>query len=541
MGNEPETSVNFITPRVWLWLVESGLAHEQDLKKKYKTSTGPLNSFPAETSNTLPVFDYIKGKQKIVISVFKNKVNLRRFTMDFDAVRTYFQFARTKQCSNLYIAYYGLIVLLSNEKQAAAQIVSDSGKPALEVLAQLQIDYKRLRLKLITETYKELCKEPAIDSLLDMANRCWDRQTLALMSPETWNLTFSSHFIRNYIKKHLPPMETFQMELEENEGVQIALLKTLIAHLSNPNEPNLKIPLNLSTMKVAVPLGEGEYGPYLSIEELNDYLIGLFEPLFVNLSYFFQHMYPSQIIQHSNSTAHENILRCRQTTPVALICVYSLSKQLRSTEFIEEINALVKAKKEAEIKHEEFYVPEISSSLYSVMLYHMESLEKAIGFGGAYKPNSKNCSEKDKGIENLKANLIYLTASTIYTTNQQLVIRSNVYKLANFLQFYGTWQEVEPMIRDVVKQLSSLFPPTQMGQVVYKILCEAAEISTAPVKAMLDKFKKDCFGEHNNVIREALKPYLLQEQRLIENRRNRYPGLKAADSSNNNSSNEMKD
>lgn len=529
---EPETSVTFIAPRVWLWLVESGIAHEQDLKKCYKTWTGPLDSFPAETSSVLPVFDYVQGQNKIVIGVFKNKVNLRRFTMDFDAVKTYFQLARTKKCSNLYIAYYGLIVLLSDEKKAAAQIVADCKKPALEVLKQLQEDYKRLRSKLKKEVYSELRKEGAIDSLLDMANRCWDRQTLALMSPETWNLTFSPHFIKNYIKKHLPSMESFQMEIEDNEGMQIAILRALIQHLASPHEA-LVIPLSMSTLKVAVPVGDS-YGPYLSIEELNDYLIGLFEPLFVNLSYFFQHMFPSQIIQHSNNRAHENLLRCRQVTPIALNCVYSLSKQIRSTEFIDEINTLVKAKKEAEVKHEEFYIPEISSALYSVMLYHMKELEKSIGFGGAYKPNPRNCSEKDRGIENLRENLIYLTASTIYTTDQQLVVRSHTNRIANMLTFCGTWQQVEPLVREMVRDLSGLFEPAQMGQVVYKILNDVASISSAPVKAMIDKFKKDCFGDPD-VYRNALKPYLVQEQRLIESRRNRYPALKAADS------HEMKD
>ena len=115
---QPETSVNFISPRVWKWLVESGEAHEAALEATYQLMKVGADEFVLDSASQLVVHSWIKedNSRKFVVCVNTNKVKLRKYTMDMFCVQKYFEMKLEKVSSdNWYYPYYGLIILLKSE------------------------------------------------------------------------------------------------------------------------------------------------------------------------------------------------------------------------------------------------------------------------------------------------------------------------------------------------------------------------------------------------------------------------------------------
>lgn len=535
---QPETSVNFISPRVWKWLVDSGEAHEASLKSTYSLMKINADEFLDDGISQIVVHSWIKDNHKFVVLVNKNKVKLRKYTMDFFCVQKYFEMKLEKiQSDNWYYPYYGLIILLRSETQAAAQIYQDfkerlsPNATEEQVLRCLQQDYDRVRLYLRYTAYKELRKYPTIANLIELLRKEWDRQCLVLTAPDKWKLAFTGPMIKEYIEKHLPKMEDLIVKnaepgLETNSARSI--ITTLINHLSS-DDPQVKLPYQMSKVQIAVRLENGYYSSFMNIQELHNYLIGLFEPLFIKLSFFSQHMFPGAVIRISDNKLHNNLKKCWEICPEAIRCVYSLSKHLRSAEFVQEVANMVKAKVECESRGIEPDIPVIAKLFYSECIYHLQNMEQIMGESTHNNINPENCSEKDRALDRLQNNLKYLTQSRIYTTDQKQVIERQVRFIGNMLRYASSHKIMPRLFEGLYTDLAPLFDPGQLTDEIYNVLNQVMKEAESPtVTTIILQFKKACeeaaknkdhpLLKENPLFKIITKKVLLESSRLAQDR-----------------------
>lgn len=560
---EPETSPNFIRPRVWEWLVGSGEDNLKRLDETIEILEGKPDEFYLETQELMPVLNVVKNEVQYVYCVKKEKVDLRRYTMDFDCVRHYFLFRNGGEVNNWFLLFHALIVLFRREQEAAAKLVEhyretvDEKASNQQVLTALQLDYDQFRGMLKTDVYEHLKSFRAIDGMIVNAQQKWDRHSLALMTSVTWNRMFNLSFIKSYLKKELPLATTFLMQkqmvnceyqsVDDVETVRI-ILNHLCEHLSTPGSYVLKGPFEWNCLQIAVPTKDG-FTPYMGITDLNDYLISRFEPIFVGLSSFFQHLFPCAVIQHSSNRQHIKILEAQKTTPVALDMIYSLSKDINSEKFVEEVEQMVKVKQLCDQRREEFKIPELTMSMYAVVLFKLQEMDRDLHVSRAYQTNMENCSDKDRQIEMLKSNLEYICKDPIYNPNQRSKIQEQTNYLENSLTYLNSHKEMPQLILHIVNELRALFDSKQLLRALRGILETVENRTINPVvRTIIGKFKMDCTQYNNNnnnnnnnkliaQVCKDLSPFYLMEQKNKKMHQEKYLLLKAEPSNNNNNSN----
>jgi hypothetical protein len=530
---EPETSVNFIHPRVWHWLVQSGSSFDTRqlglvLKHQYIPVAKTMKYFTvSETPEELPVYDFQdKVNQRwVVFSVHKPILGVHKYTMDYDAIQKYCKLLckkHTDEPLNWYIFYYALIVLTRSERKAAYQITKDyciyTGKElscsielCTEVLTLLQQDYTQLRETIKTKDYTFLCKHTSIRNMIEQAKNSWDRQSYTIISPPVWHNVFNSTYLQNYILQHSPPLKEYKIEqLKPNsnneeyieatafltEELQ-SIFELLLDHYTTGNTDPLVIPFKWGTLRISIPiLNEAKdeiiaWGPALNLTQYNDYLISLFEPLFVKLSYFFQHMFPAAVIVDPCNKQHESLTQARNVGPHGLDVIYSLCKQIRHAEFITEVQNLINLKQVVEKQGQVFEVPPLLEMLYNIVLYQMDKMDTCLGRNTVYQTNLENCSEKDRGIEMLRKNLQGLCRdSTIFSINQQQIIHKSVRYLTNSLLF--NTKSAEQAVYRIFNDLIPNFEPEQITKVMYQIIQQVFRSRNPIVLTRLQGFKSEC-------------------------------------------------
>lgn len=580
---EPETSVNFISNRVWDWLVASGKdAALATLNGAYEIVTMELKQGEQITLNNnedvLHVYQGVTTNKRTgnrTLKAFRVKLQktvlIRECTMDFDAVRHYAQFKVHQsgfEAANLnwYVLFYALILLTRSEKKAAALITTEmnsffGGQPRTnaQVLAKVQQDYNKLRQDIKTSMYEYLKKEPAISALISLALERWDRKTHAIIDAVAWDRRFDSTFVKNYVRKNLPDLTKAKLRRLKRRTVDVyedvtqtafeglnTLIDMLCKHLATPGSRSITLILDVANLQVSLPIKSNQYTPYMNVSEFNLYLINLFEPLLIRLSYVFQHLFPPAVIVDPFGKQHQNITEARNETPVALSLVYSISKQMRSAEFINEVQGQLNAKKAAEAQGKVYKVPELAVMQYSSVLYQMAKMEEFLGKNSMYQTNLNNCSERDRGIESLKANLMELCTDTIYTINQSTVITRSIKLLSNALLMH--FKGIEPVLQEIIIHLMTEFTYKEIGTVILRILNEVAQVHPT-VRTKIQMFKRSCieFNPHHhnnnhNDFGNAIK-LQLQTSLMEEYQKPSYAiqaaGTTSSSSSNNNNNNAM--
>ena len=504
---EPETSVSFIHPRVWEWLVDSGKeTAEFTLNKSFKlevTTLEPNQHFTvSDNEQGVVVLSRVlvksRNKQRTlkVIRVLKNQVALHRYTMDFDCVRSWFETTDYSSVENWYVLFYGLIVLVRSEKKAAALITAAYQKqfPEQSALPQLQRDYKRLREKIKNSMYQDLKKEPSLDALISIAKETWDRKSHCLISPESWRRTFSDAFVKQWVRGRLHHRTSWRAQRQQEDvtgpdvvAASMILVDEICKHLADPESTGIKVTTEVGSLYISVPQ-EGGYTDYLSPQQLCLYVIGLFEPLMVKLSYLFQHMFPPAVILDPCNQQHQNLTAARNVSPHALGLVYSMSKGIRNEDFVQEVHTLLAKKQEAAARGEVFEVPALASMLYNTVLYHMQNMDEYLGKSKIYQTNLQNCSEKDKGIEQLKDDLRLLCTDTIFSVNQNHVIKRCVNIMSNTLDYNG--KHIEEALRMCLNELLCYYNATMIPGVMFQIMDSVAAMKPL-LRARVNKYKTE--------------------------------------------------
>lgn len=553
---EPETSVNFITPRVWNWLIESGKTGGTEvITKQIKTvSAKGVKSldyiFPATNSDINVIYKYhtqnaADGTYNISMVGLdkKNGVQLKPYTMEYDCVYQLLKYRATRDFTNVkinwYIVFYAFIVLSNNESKGAyltftwCNNLQTTLKLATisrnELLTIIQHDYDQLRIDIKNKMYPELIQvSPVIDALINIAKTSWDRSSLHAFNEDTWyKNTFNEMFIKKYIKERLPDINEIQIwkeSIEEKKqdeydnvtDTEYGVMKMVLTELYRRNVTDteygvIKIVLTELYRHLSDRKSTGIYIPaewkyfrfrfqgsnYMNIQQFNKYFIDLFQPVFIKLSYLFQHLFPASVIVNPKSRQYESLTQARNIAPQALALTYTIAKDIRDIRFIKEVQDLVERKEYIESTGGVFKLPELTDMLYNIVLYQMNSMQDMLNTGEDYQINLTNCVERDRGIEMLKQNLLKICTDSMFAVNQTAVIQHSVQFLISSLRFYKKWSAIPHVLKHIIEELMKAFKTDQVVHVFYMILDEASNYSNE-IKTHINYFKESCQANTND-------------------------------------------
>lgn len=534
---EPEYSPSFIEPRVWNWMVQRCFHNPiTNLFSGYQEYKHTITEGDDEGH-----FDFLDTPTKMLIYVHREstyirefwidptKLPLQKYSMDYDMI-LYLSKVKMGLIEpdeiNWFKFFYAYTLISGSEEYAAGSVTFWYYKKNQKSYSQHEIqhmtctsyvlgvvreDYQKLRKYIKEDVYKRLKQFPSITLLIEQIKSTWDRQSPVVVSQAMWETCFSSQVIKcissglrskrsDVVIQKLTTVngeDSFAIVEDANSyQLMLFLINKLCDRLIKHDSSDLQIDSEWMLYRFSFPMnttGEERMTLFLDVNGVNDYLIDLLSPFLTDLSYLFQHMFPSPVIKNPQDSSFSNISRMREQSPAVLEMLYSNAKNLNNTLFIDEIARLTDEKRKAESAGDVFDLPPLTIVSCNAALYQMEELERHLSGGVSYRVNYDNCSDKARAKENLRRNLHYLCTDSFLVVNKQQVVRRAVCMLTN--QLARQVNDVEDCLRATMNELSSHFLASEMGEIMNRIITQA--ISDLPDKdrpicrARVEKYKRE--------------------------------------------------